>query len=134
MESFKEWLLQAGKSPKTATSYVKNVIRCVAKEDPVLYIDSIKSKSHKAFVKSSWKSYQDFLRSQKANCTFEEKVNLFQIMKELDPKKVLSASCQTRKESFGHVVYQSQYGELILSTEQEIVLKKFSDGQILVVL
>ncbi len=123
MEAFKEWLLQAGKSPKTAASYVKNVARCIAKEDPASYIASIKSTSHKAFVRSSWRAYCEFQSASQNDLSLSDRIKFLETMKELDPKKVLSAAISSRTiHPLGYIVYPTEFGDLILSDEQEKIL------------
>lgn len=135
MESFKEWLLQAGKSPKTAASYVKNVTRCIAKDDPASYISTIKSKSHKAFVKSSWRAYCEFQSASKKALSLADKIKFLETIVELTPRKVLSATISSRTvHPLGYIVYPTEFGDLIISEEQEKILSLYSKGTMLVVI
>ena len=127
LESFESYLRdKTSLSNTTIISYLKNVKRCLKKNDVELYIQSIKSSSHRSFVKSSWSSWITFTSSQKK--PHKDIIQMFNVMKNLDAEKVLSAKISQRSEIQFRIVYMTEKGILHLTKEEESVLSRFSKG------
>lgn len=126
LKAFEQDLLSKGKSSSTAKSYVKNVARCLKKDDVLGYIGDIKSSSHRSFVNSAWKAWCAFAWANGVQKTIDDQIALFEVMKSLDAELVLSAMLDQRKEAGSSIIYMTQKGVLSLSKEQEEVLLKFS--------
>ena len=134
---FEQWLIDCGKKESTAKSYVKNVGRCLSKDDPEAYIEGIKSKSHRSFVRCSWKAYQEHQKTLKSDMPVALQIEFFEIMQKLDAKKVLAARTSGKvKGGFSALhegsIYKTSEGDLILSIREEQVLSYFSKGDKLV--
>lgn len=132
LEAFEQDLLSKGKSISTVNSYVRNVARCLKKDDVLGYITDIKSDSHRSFVNSAWKAWCHFAWSNGVQKTIEDQIALFEVMKQLDTKRVLSALLCQRNETGSSIIYVTDYGILSLTKAQEDILIKFSSGDRLV--
>lgn len=124
IEGFKKYLLRKGKSESTASSYVKNVARCIKKDNVEEYIENIKSSSHRSFVKSSWSAWIEYTRTERGQDS--NLISLFKVMKDLDADKVLCANLADRKEIGNTIVYSTNKGILTLSLSQETTIRMYS--------
>lgn len=124
IEGFKKYLLRKGKSESTASSYVKNVARCIKKDNVEEYIENIKSSSHRSFVKSSWSAWIEYTRTERGQDS--NLISLFKVMKDLDADKVLCANLVDRKEIGNTIVYSTNKGILTLSLSQETTIRMYS--------
>jgi hypothetical protein len=124
IEGFKKHLLQKGKSESTASSYVKNVARCIKKDNVEEYIENIKSSSHRSFVKSSWSAWIEYTRTERGQDS--NLISLFKVMKDLDADKVLCANLADRKEIGNTIIYSTNKGILTLSLSQETIIRMYS--------
>ena len=131
LDAFQSHLSECTKlSSSTIASYVKNVKRCLKKEDVDVYITSIKSASHRSFVKSSWSAWLSFQSKRKVSEV--DLLHFFETMKQLDSRLVISARTSQRKNIGSSVVYTTEKGILTLTSEQENHLLKFSKGDRLI--
>ena len=126
IEGFKKHLLQKGKSESTASSYVKNVARCIKKDNVEEYIENIKSSSHRSFVKSSWSAWIEYTRTERGQDS--NLISLFKVMKDLDADKVLCANLADRTLVGNTIVYSTNKGILTLSISQEQVIRMYSSN------
>ena len=126
IEGFKKHLLQKGKSESTASSYVKNVARCIKKDNVEEYIENIKSSSHRSFVKSSWSAWIEYTRTERGQDS--NLISLFKVMKDLDVDKVLCANLADRTLVGNTIVYSTNKGILTLSISQEQVIRMYSSN------
>ena len=131
LDAFEKHLIECGLSPSTIKKYIKNVKRCLKKEDVDAYIDSINSYSHRSFVKSSWNAWLSFRSNRKDNREIDL-LYFFETMKKLDSRLVISAKTSQRMNIGSSVVYATEKGILTLTIEQESHLLKFSKGDRLI--
>jgi len=131
LDAFQSYLSECARlSSSTIEKYVMNVKRCLKKEDVDAYIDSIKSASHRSFVKSSWNSWLSF--QSKRRVSEVDLILFFETMKQLDSSLVISARTSQRKNIGSSVMYTTEKGILTLTSEQESLLLKFSKGDLLI--
>jgi len=129
MKAFVDHLIGKGKSESTATSYAKNVACCIKKKDVDLYIENIKSASHKAFVKSSWAAWEDFCTSSRSQDDVKSFLHIVQLV---DVEMLLQARISKSTKTAGEFLYFTEKGILTLTEAQNKIVSKFSRGDKLV--